>query len=409
MAIRAVAMFDSIPGSRYAETAGRPRSSRRWEYSSKVSSPPPPVAAITAIRCGSTSRPTSIPASASASSAAASARTTNRSTQRVWFGGRTDAGSMSGAIPMISSVSATGCFSGGAPRPVRPAHTSWKTSCAPRPSGLTRPRPVTAARSPPGQLIPRLPASSSRASRPAHPAPPGQLIASLLACSSPASSSHGSRPPHDITPTSWHHFRPVTLAQHELAHLAGRGERDIVVVHGNDVAQGGCHAFVEAGAYLGRPVQTRIGAPFELEQHVGHHLAGLGHGDDRAVEDVWAVCEDAFLAVGGVETCATAEVNRVDLAIQVVEVTILVAIDKVSGQEVTANPGAVGQGRVVPVSERDRRRGRAELADLTGRKLLTVWPKDHYLGERMRAADAAAVGVRVAGMGDIEVRVAHLA
>ena len=87
-------MLESMPGSRYGLTPGRPRSVRCRECCSKVWSPPPPVETTTATRRGSTSRPTTRPASASASSAAARASSTKRSTALVSVRGSTSSGSI---------------------------------------------------------------------------------------------------------------------------------------------------------------------------------------------------------------------------------------------------------------------------------------------------------------------------
>jgi hypothetical protein len=69
MAMRAVPMLGSIPGSRYGLTPTRPLTVLAITWDSNVASPPVPET-MHATRYGSTSRPTTMPASASASPAA---------------------------------------------------------------------------------------------------------------------------------------------------------------------------------------------------------------------------------------------------------------------------------------------------------------------------------------------------
>lgn len=112
MAIRADGMFGRMPVSRYGLTAARPRAARASTWPSSVDMPPTPPT-ITAMRSGSTSRPTSMPASASASAAVIRASSTTRSSTFVSGPEATLRGSMSGSTPATSRLPAAGCPSGG--------------------------------------------------------------------------------------------------------------------------------------------------------------------------------------------------------------------------------------------------------------------------------------------------------
>src|SRR6185437_15799521 len=97
-------------------------------------------------------------------------------------------------------------------------------------------------------------------------------------------------------------------------------------------------------------VRVRVRAGAEQQQDVGHDLAADPAGHDRAVPDIRAPLQYALFRHRRVAPVAPAEVDRVDSAIDVVVITVVVAIHQIAGEVVAAESVPIGRYGVIPVT-----------------------------------------------------------